>query len=141
MAFEADGQLYARECSANTWYAHGAIRLRQGRRDEALAAFREALKRVPGHPLAAAALGRVPSGSSTPAERQDAIGVDAAIVQAAVLALAGKHDQAARLCGDALAHAEPGPAGWLLPVDPLLNATAHRNAWADTLAMVRDRAI
>ena len=39
MAFEADGQLYARECSANTWYAHGAIRLRQGRRDEALRHF------------------------------------------------------------------------------------------------------
>src|SRR5436190_2296916 len=69
MAFEADGQLYARECVANTWYAYGAIQLRQGRRDEATAAFREALKRVPGHPLAAAALGRVPSGSSTPAER------------------------------------------------------------------------
>jgi len=140
MAFEADGQLYARECSANTLYADGAIRLRQGRREEAAAAFREALKRVPGHPLAAAALGQVPSGSK-PAERGEAMGVDAAIVQAAVLALAGKHDQAARLCGDALAHALPGPAGWLLPVDPLLNATAHRDAWAGTLAMVRDRAI
>ena len=141
MAFEAGGQLYARECSANTLYADGAIRLRQGRRDEAAAAFREALKRVPGHPLAAAALARVPSGSSTSAVRGDAMGVDPAIVQAAVLALAGKHDQAARLCGDALARAEPGPAGWLLPVEPLLNATAHRDVWADTLAMVRDRAI
>jgi hypothetical protein len=69
------------------------------------------------------------------------MGVDAAIVQAAVLALGGKHDQAARLCADALAHAEPGPAGWLLPVDPLLNATAHGDAWADTFALVRDRAI
>jgi hypothetical protein len=79
------------------------------------------------------------SGARPP--RQDANAVDAAIVKASALALEGKHGEAALLCGEALAHAEPGPAGWLLPVDPLLNATVHRDAWADTLAMVRDRAI
>ena len=57
-----------------------------------------------------------------------------------MLALDGKHVEAARACGDALAQAEPGPAGWLLPVDPLLHATAHRDAWAQTLAALRDRA-
>jgi hypothetical protein len=39
-----------------------------------------------------------------------------------------------------LAHAEPGPAGWNLVVDPLLTPCAHRDAWAQTLAMLRDRA-
>jgi tetratricopeptide (TPR) repeat protein len=126
MAFEADGQLYARECSANTWYAHGAIRLRQGRRDEALAAFREALKRVPGHPLAAVGLGAMSPLSGARPLRQDANTVDAAIVKASALALEGRHGGAALLCGEALAHADPGPAGWLLPVDPLLHATDHR---------------
>jgi tetratricopeptide (TPR) repeat protein len=141
MAFEADGQLYARECSANTWYAHGAIRLRQGRRDEALAAFGEALKRVPGHPLAAIGVGAMSPLSGARPPRQDAHTVDAAIVKAAALALEGKHREAALLCGEALTHAEPGPAGWLMPVDPLLHATDHHHEWAQTLATLRDRSV
>jgi hypothetical protein len=39
-----------------------------------------------------------------------------------------------------LAHAEPGPAGWNLGVDPLLNVSAHRDAWAQMVATLRDRA-
>ena len=31
LMLENAGQLYARECAANTWYAIGALRLRQGR--------------------------------------------------------------------------------------------------------------
>src|SRR4029453_4713574 len=57
LEFERAGQLYARECAANTWYAIGAIHLRAGRREDADPAFREALNRVPGHPLAAARRG------------------------------------------------------------------------------------
>lgn len=66
--------------------------------------------------------------------------VDLAMANAATLVLNGKHDLAARVCGEALAHAEPGPAGWILPVDPLLNPLRHTDAWARTLAMLRDRA-
>src|SRR5262249_27631238 len=62
LEFEGEGQLYARECSANTWYATGAIHLRNGRREQADAAFREALNRAPGHPLAAAMCGANVSG-------------------------------------------------------------------------------
>ena len=141
MAFENDGQLYARECAANTWYTRGAIRLRQGRHDEAEVAFHEALKRVPGHALAGVGVGAMSLLSDARLPRPDASSVDAAIVKAAALALAGKHDEAARLCAEALAQAEPGPAGWLLPLEPLLNAAAHRDAWAQTLTMLRDRAI
>jgi hypothetical protein len=65
---------------------------------------------------------------------------DLAIANAAVLALEGKHDEAAILCGNALAHADPGPAGWVLPVDPLPQLTAHPDCWAQTLAMLRGRA-
>ncbi len=139
-AFETDGQLYARECSANTWYARGATLLHQGRRDEAKAAFHEALKRVPGHALAAVGAGAMSPLSDARALRQDANTVDTAIVKAAMLVLEGKHGEAASLCGEALAQAEPGPAGWLLAVDPLLNATAHHHAWAQALATLRDRA-
>jgi hypothetical protein len=61
-------------------------------------------------------------------------------VNAVLLTLQGLHDEAARLCGDALARANPGSAGWLLPVDPLLHVTAHHEAWAQTLAILRERA-
>ena len=65
----------------------------------------------------------------------------AAYDAAARLAEEGKHGEAALLCGEALAHAEPGPAGWLLPVDPLLHATDHRKEWSQALATLRDRAV
>jgi len=145
--FEADGQLYARECCANTWYSIGAIHLRRGRAQDARLAFQEALARVPGHALAAVAGGtgvlRGPEGSAprslaVPQSQQN--NVDAAIAKAVALALQGTHDDAARVCGDALAHAEPGPAGWILPVEPLLNPLDHQESWARTLAMLRDRA-
>ena len=138
LEFEADGQLYARECSANTWYAIGAIHLRNGRRADADAAFREALNRVPGHPLAAALCGADVSGAESRLAGMN--NVDLAMANAAALILNGKHELAARVCGEALAHAEAGPAGWLLPVDPLLDPLRHPDVWARTLAMLRDRA-
>jgi len=39
-----------------------------------------------------------------------------------------------------LARTGPGPAGWNLVVDPLLNPCAHRDVWTQTLAMLRDGA-
>jgi len=133
LEFEADDQLYARECCANTWYAIGALHRRLDRRHEADAAFREALNRVPGHPLAATACGVVPLTAV-------ANTVDSAMVKAAALALEGKHEDAARICAEALARADPGPAGWILPVEPLLNPASHPDVWRRTLAMLRDRA-
>jgi hypothetical protein len=62
------------------------------------------------------------------------------MIKSAFLALDGKHTEAARVCGDALAQVEPGPAGWMIPVDPLLHTTAHGDTWAQTLAALRDRA-
>jgi len=61
-------------------------------------------------------------------------------VHALLLAVLGKHHEAARVCGEALARADAGPVGWLLPVDPLLQVTAHPEAWAQTLAILRERA-
>jgi len=141
---EAAGQLYARECAANTWYAIGALRLRQGRQVEATAAFAHALERVATHPLAQVGLAAVGSGSSIALARTDPGGharsVDAALVQAVQLALAGAHAEAAQALEAALASAPPGNAGWLLPVEPLLHVTAHADVWAHALAHIRDRA-
>jgi tetratricopeptide (TPR) repeat protein len=140
LALEDAGHVYARECGANTWYACGALRLRRGLRDQAAAAFHQALKRVPSHPMATVGLAAVSSALEAQTIRQDAKTVDAAVVSAAVLALEGKHLEAAGVCGEALAHADPGSAGWLLAVEPLLYPTAHRDTWATTLAILRDRA-
>jgi hypothetical protein len=49
---EGNGHLYARECCANTWYAIGALRLRQRRTADAAIAFGQAMQRVPRHPMA-----------------------------------------------------------------------------------------
>jgi hypothetical protein len=61
LSVEDAGHLYARECCANTWYAIGALRLRQGRLPDASAAFEHALERVALHPMAR--VGLVASGS------------------------------------------------------------------------------
>jgi DNA-binding winged helix-turn-helix (wHTH) protein len=139
LGFEQERQLYARECCANTWYALGAIRLRRGNRNEAAAAFQESLRRVPGHALARVGLRATTPGASE-APRPDGDEVDAAIVRAAALALEGNQARASHMCAEALAHAEAGPAGWILPVDPLLHVSAHPAEWAPALAILRDRA-
>src|SRR5439155_20946812 len=54
LSHETSGHLYARECCANTWYAIGALKLREGRLPEARAAFQHALDRLPIHPMARA---------------------------------------------------------------------------------------
>ena len=61
LSFENAGQLYARECAANTWYAIGALRLRQHRPADASVAFTRAIERVPTHPMAR--VGLVAAGS------------------------------------------------------------------------------
>jgi DNA-binding winged helix-turn-helix (wHTH) protein len=132
------GHVYARECLANAWYSLGALRLRQGRLEEACAAFNKTLTMVRGHAGAAAALGIDPSS----APRRSGSGViDVAMAQAIRLARAGRHRDAVNRCTDALTQAPAGPAGWLLPVEPMLNPAARPDTWAPTLAILRTRAI
>ena len=145
---ETRGHLYARECCANTWYAVGALRLRQGRTADARTAFGLAIERVATHPLArigmvaASADGSlVPSGetvSERPGDRPASI--EAAIIKGAQLALAGAHADAARVVDEAMAGADPGSAGWLLPIEPLLHVGAHAAVWVGPLARLRNRA-
>lgn len=133
--------VFARECCANTWCAIGALALRDQRFSEARGAFSEAIARVPRHPMATVGLGfaeqrpidveQIPPLTSP---------VDAAIVRAAALALRGRHGEAVQLCVDALRTAEPGSAGYLLPVEPLLGALERRDLWEPALALVANRA-
>jgi DNA-binding winged helix-turn-helix (wHTH) protein/Tfp pilus assembly protein PilF len=132
LAGEGAGHLYSRECCANTWYALGVLKGRQGDRDAAAAAFHEALARIASHPMALVALDRSPGATSDP--------VALAIAQAAARAMAERHAEAARIVNAALSAAEPGNAGWLVPVEPTLHVTARPDIWADTLARLRHRA-
>jgi DNA-binding winged helix-turn-helix (wHTH) protein len=143
LASTSERQVYGRESGANTWYAIGALSLRQRHTDTAVAAFREALARVPGHPLAMAALsGRGEASDHWQAAPLDgAASVEGAIVAATALALRDRHDAAAAVCGQALTHADPGSSGWLLPVEPVLHVAAHAHEWAPTLAVLRARAV
>jgi len=139
LSFENEHHLYARECAANTWYAIGALRLRQGRREEAKAAFERALERVATHSLAL--VGLAATGSRHPIEPQPpAPPFNLILCLAAQRALAGDHAAAASIVEDALASAPPGNAGWLLPIEPLLDVGARPDCWARALARLRNRA-
>jgi len=152
LSLEDAGHLYARECCANTWYAIGALRLRQGRPADARAAFERAMARVAGHPMAsvglAAAAGAIgprpaPPPAANPRPDRDGsrtLSVDAAVCRAAQLVAAGAHAEAARIVEEAIAAAAAGNTGWLLPIEPLLHVTTHPELWARALAHVRNRA-
>jgi tetratricopeptide (TPR) repeat protein len=161
--FEDSGQLWAIEASANSWYALGVIHVQHGRPNEARAAFEQALKRVPGHPMAklyiapaispapsissASLLPRVPSGEvqarlGRPADAGEdvLVSVEATMVMAAYLVLQGQHEQAAGMCAAALQRAPCGSAGWWLPVEPTLRVWERPDVWAPVLAALRARA-
>jgi DNA-binding winged helix-turn-helix (wHTH) protein len=146
LSFESSGHLYARECCANTWYAIGALHARKQRQAEAVAAFQQALTRVAKHPLAHLGLGVLKAGAPMPsavaasAPAGAASSFEAAIGQAAVLVMSGDPQDAMRLVEHALSVAPPGNAGWLLPVEPLLNVASAPDMWAPALARLRTRA-
>jgi hypothetical protein len=141
LAVEDSGQLYARECCANTWYAIGALRLHGGDKAGAETAFAETRTRMPLHPLAAVALaglrGGAPAGSLQGLSKASAL--DVALAQALAAALRGDVAGAAALVDGTLAAAPAGSACWTLPVEPMLRVGADAR-WQSALARLRNRA-
>ena len=151
LSFETAGQLFARECAANTWYAIGALDLRQGKRADAAAAFQQARDRLPAHVLAMIGLSLAQDAAGQEAlhaaiqrrlEQLSASGsiLDAAMGRAALAVAAGGPDDAAPILDATLSTAPGGSGGWLIPVDPLLNVPAHQPSFAHVLARLRTRA-
>jgi tetratricopeptide (TPR) repeat protein len=145
LSFEHEGHLYARECCANTWYAIGALRLRERRLADARDAFERAIQRVAAHPLARVGLlaaGAPASEAATDSQdsEQAQMSMESAFARAAQMALGHAHEEAARLVGDALAASADRRAGWLLPVEPLLQVGANPTIWAPVLTQLRNRA-
>jgi DNA-binding winged helix-turn-helix (wHTH) protein/Tfp pilus assembly protein PilF len=142
LASEASGHFYARECCANTWYAIGALRVRQRRMDEARGAFKETLARVPNHPFALCMLAVLEylSGGELSITAEDRARFEGGIAAAIVSTLAGHTADAVQDVDRALASAAPGSAGWLVPVEPLLQVAKAPEAWAPVLGRLRARA-
>ena len=145
LAAEASGHLYSRECCANTCYAVGALHLRQGRKTEAQQAFARALERVPNHRLvqmvstaqSASVLGHGQNTFAIPMN----VPFDEQLGAAIAMAHLGQKAFAARVLDGALAAAPPGSAGWLMPVEPLLNVSGDPGAWTAALARLQSRAV
>ena len=149
LADEHRGHLYARECSANTWYAIGALELRQGRVAAAGRAFEEAVQRLPLHPMARVGLAAVQGtpgvAYARPSEplEQHPSPVDRAVAHAAALLLTRTEEgrrRAVQLVDEALAAAPPGSAGWTIPLEPLLAVHTDPDGWAPVLVRLRSRA-
>jgi tetratricopeptide (TPR) repeat protein len=156
LGLEPGGHLYSRECAANAWYALGAIAWRRGHETGAADCFARALAGVPGHPFALAALALLDPGA--PDRRQAAEArahalrqhspVEAAMVEAmfgvgrCLRSTGGDTpDAAAAMVVAALDAAPPGAAGWVLPVEPLLELRRYPTTWAPALARLRSRAV
>jgi DNA-binding winged helix-turn-helix (wHTH) protein len=141
---EKSGHLYARECCANTSYAIGAVRLRQGKKTEAQHAFAQTLERVPNHRLVlmvltAQSLAKMADGTGVPSVEKTG-NFDEQFGAAIAADLLGQTAFAARILDAALNEAPAGNAGWLVPVEPLLNVSANPDEWSSVLARLRARA-
>ena len=149
LAGESSGHLYARECCANTWYAIGSLRLRQHRTEEASRAFEQAITRVPNHGQSQMALvtarfagaGAGPGAGMVSVEVPEEGPVETQFLAAVALNAAGDAARAVQIVDRALAAAPPGNAGWLLPVEPLLNISRNPDVWAPVLTRLRARAV
>jgi DNA-binding winged helix-turn-helix (wHTH) protein len=153
LAGETSGNLYARECCANTWYSIGALHFWRRRFDEAHTAFACAVDRVEVHPLARVGLAALDKPrrqrDTSVADRPGASLFDVAMCQAAAVLLdaaaepelsAAAAIRAARIVDDALVQTTAPSAGWLLPLEPLLRVRTAPDAWAPVLGRLRARA-
>ena len=66
--------------------------------------------------------------------------MDAATGAAIVFSRGNRHAEAARVYREAVTQAPPGLAGWLLPVEPVLNPPAHGEILSDVLTLIAVRA-
>ena len=150
LSFEQSGHLYARECCANTWYALGALQLREGNRSAALDAFAQSLQRVNGHAIALAAdaalrddaeadvrRGRLAQRVAQLRSRGSAL--EAALAEAVHAALRDEATRAVALLQDAVVQSDRVGSLWLLPIEPVLHTSTAPREWSPVLTALRTR--
>ncbi len=151
----SSGHIYAREFVANAHTATGFTRLAEGDVARANAAFADAHSETPGHPKATVGTYAIAlrSGDQPGIERTRA-SVTAAIeeltradrqVEAALVStgrqLADAHINEAMVTLDRLLTTAPaGPAGWIIPIDPMLAGIREHHAKPALFAKLAARA-
>jgi hypothetical protein len=152
----ASTHVYGSEFAVNAHVAKGFTYLLQQHLDHASAAFARATELSPGHPKAsvgqyavarqsgdadAAAAARRAVESAVDALRHDHRDAEAALASAGMKIVDGDAAAATADLDQLLVTAPPGPAGWIIPIDPML-AGLHENPGKDALfARLAARAI
>ena len=155
IAAATGGHVYAREFAANALVASGFLHLAQRNAAAAQAAFARVLADAAGHPKASvgayavaaasrdqAAIDRARAatdaviGELTGSERH----AEAALVAAGAQIVRGEIDQATHTLDRLLTSAPPGPAGWIIPIDPMLAAVHESRGKQALLARLAARA-
>jgi DNA-binding winged helix-turn-helix (wHTH) protein len=117
----AERHVYGREFAANAQVASGFLRLAEGDRAGATLAFTAALP----HPKARVGLlaidgDRRPVDAAVAELASSGRHTEAALVTAGAHLVIGEADHAAAVLDRLLGSAPPGPAGWIIPIDPML---------------------
>ncbi len=147
--------LHANEFAMDACDGHGFARLAAGDGAGAVVMFKRALERYPEHARSlvglAAAQGRAGDAAAAAAslkqaraaiadlERQERR-VEGSMAAAFAHAVSGKTADAIATLDALLANAPPGPAGWTLPVEPLLASLRGTPAFDAILGKLADRA-
>lgn len=132
--------------SPDAWRTLALIKHRLGETIDALAVARRAVDLDPKNPLKYAhGVFRVRLGQASALDVLQSLNgerpVDTTLEKPIFLTYQRRIPEAARTCGDILKNAPPGSSGWLIPVEPVLNVSAHRGAWEPMLAILRARAM
>ena len=149
------GHVYGREFVVNARVARGFTQLSQHDTAAAGTSFAEAIGDAPGHPKATVGMYAVATRAGDRAEidrcraAADAVvaalienerHVEAALVSAGAQAVRGEIDQAVATLDRLLTSAPPGPAGWIIPIDPMLAAIHEHPGKQALLAKLAARA-
>jgi DNA-binding winged helix-turn-helix (wHTH) protein len=155
-ATDASGHIYAREFALNARVAAGFTQLKLNDVPAAASTFRQALADAEGHPRATLGLYAVAmrgadarACDAAKAATDHAIAelirgerqVEAALVSAGERIVRGHTAEAMEVLDRVLTDAPAGPAGWIIPVDPMLEAVRFAPGRAGLLAKLAARAV
>jgi DNA-binding winged helix-turn-helix (wHTH) protein len=149
------GHVYGREFIANARVAAGFVLLARGDADGAAAYFSQALTDTPSH--ARATLGLLatriltkelrasddalrPSQKAKEELERSGRNIEASLVEAGERCVLGRVTEAVEVLDRMLTLAPVGPAGWIIPVDPMLAAVRYVPGRAVILAKLAARA-
>ncbi len=154
-ATNESGHIYAREFVLNARVAAGFMHVTMNDAPAAASTFQQALAEAPGHPRATLGLYAVAVRGADARDCEAARHatehviaelvrgerhVEAALVSAGQRIVEGQTAAAIALLDRMLADAPAGPAGWIIPVDPMLEAVRVAPGYPELLAKLAARA-